>query len=93
MQDTSTYYDCWITLQTALKIDVSNLFYKITLVWLDSSLWVYMYTSPQMKTYTAADSVTLCTYSWDELQLSQLGQTIPSSYFNEAINKCLTMPS
>ncbi len=37
-QDTSTYYDCWITLQTAFKIAASNLYCKITLVWLDSSL-------------------------------------------------------
>ncbi len=29
-----------ITLQTALKIDASNLYCKITLVWLDSSLSV-----------------------------------------------------
>ncbi len=35
-QDTSTYYDCWITLQTALKIADSNLYCKITLDWLDS---------------------------------------------------------
>ncbi len=28
------------TLQTALKIDASNLYCKITLVWLDSSLGV-----------------------------------------------------
>ncbi len=40
MQDKSTYYDSWITLQTALKIDASNLYCKITLVWLDSSLSV-----------------------------------------------------
>ncbi len=39
-QDKRTYYDCWITLQTALKIDASNLYCKITLVWLDSSLSV-----------------------------------------------------
>ncbi len=36
----NTYYDCWITLQTALKIDACNLYCKITLVWLDSSLRV-----------------------------------------------------
>ncbi len=30
----------WITLQIALKIDASNLYCKITLVWLDSSLGV-----------------------------------------------------
>ncbi len=39
-QDKSTYYDCWITLQTALKIAASNLSCKIILVWLDSSLSV-----------------------------------------------------
>ncbi len=39
-QDKSTYHDCWITLQTALKIAASNLYCKITLVWLDSSLSV-----------------------------------------------------
>ncbi len=39
-QDKSAYYDCWITLQTTLKIAASNLYYKITLVWLDSSLSV-----------------------------------------------------
>ncbi len=39
-QDKSTSYDCWITQQTALKIAVSNLYCKITLVWLDSSLSV-----------------------------------------------------
>ncbi len=39
-QDKSTYYDCWITLQSALKIAASNLYCKITLVWLDSSLSV-----------------------------------------------------
>ncbi len=39
-QDKSTYYDCWITLQTALKIAASNLYCKITLVWMDSSLSV-----------------------------------------------------
>ncbi len=39
-QDKSTYDDCWITLQTALKIVGSNLYCKITLVWLDSSLSV-----------------------------------------------------
>ncbi len=36
----NTYYDCSITLQTALKIAVMNLYCKITLVWLDSSLSV-----------------------------------------------------
>ncbi len=36
----STYYDCWITLQTVLKIATSNFYCKITLVWLDSSLSV-----------------------------------------------------
>ncbi len=40
MQDKSTYYDCLITLQTALKNAASNLYCKITLVWLDSSLSV-----------------------------------------------------
>ncbi len=39
-QDKSTYYDCWITRQTALKIAASNLYCKITLVWLNSSLSV-----------------------------------------------------
>ncbi len=39
-QDKATYYDCWITLQTALKIAASNLYCKITLVWLESSLSV-----------------------------------------------------
>ncbi len=33
----STYYDCWITLQTALKIAASNLYCKIT--W--TPLWVW----------------------------------------------------
>ncbi len=42
-QDKSTYYDYWITLQTALKIAASNLYCKITLVWLDSSLSVVSY--------------------------------------------------
>ncbi len=37
-QDKSTYYDCWNTPQTALKIAASNLYGKIILVWLDSSL-------------------------------------------------------
>ncbi len=37
-QDKSTYYVSWITLQTALKIAGSNLYCKIILVWLDSSL-------------------------------------------------------
>ncbi len=36
----NAYYNCWITLQTALKIAASNLNCKITLVWLDSSLSV-----------------------------------------------------
>ncbi len=36
-QVNSTYYDCWITLQTALKITASNLYSKIT--W--TLLWVY----------------------------------------------------
>ncbi len=40
-QDKSTYYDCWIILQTALKIAASNLYCKITLVCLDSSLSAY----------------------------------------------------
>ncbi len=40
LQDKSTYYDCWITLQTSLKIAASNLYCKITLFWLDSSLSV-----------------------------------------------------
>ncbi len=40
MHDNSAYYDCWITLQIALKIAASNLYCKITLVWLDSSLSV-----------------------------------------------------
>ncbi len=39
-QDKSTYYDCSITLQTAVKIAASNVYCKITLVWLDSSLSV-----------------------------------------------------
>ncbi len=39
-QDKSTYYDCWITIQTSLKIAANNLYCKITLVWLDSSLSV-----------------------------------------------------
>ncbi len=39
-QDKSTYYDCWITLQTALIIAASNLYCKTTLVWLNSSLSV-----------------------------------------------------
>ncbi len=39
-QDERTYYDCWITLQTALKIAANNLYCKITFVWLDSSLSV-----------------------------------------------------
>ncbi len=50
--DKTTYYDCWITLKTALKIVVSNLYCKITLVWLDYSLsvvanptYVYMWWS------------------------------------------------
>ncbi len=37
-QDKRTYYDCWITLQSALKIAASNMYCKITLVWLDTSL-------------------------------------------------------
>ncbi len=45
-QDKSTYYDCWITLQTALKIAASNLYCKITLVWLSSSLIVQYHTTP-----------------------------------------------
>ncbi len=40
-QDKSTYYDCWITLQIAFKIAASNLYCKITLIWLDSSLSVH----------------------------------------------------
>ncbi len=36
----NTYYDCWITLQTTLKIDASDLYCKITLIWLASSLSV-----------------------------------------------------
>ncbi len=39
-QDKSIYCDCWITLQTALKSAASNLYCKITLVSLDSSLSV-----------------------------------------------------
>ncbi len=37
----NTYYDCWIILQTALKIADSNLYCKIRLVWLDSSPSAY----------------------------------------------------
>ncbi len=37
-QDRSAYYDYWIILQIALKIAASNLYCKITLVWLNSSL-------------------------------------------------------
>ncbi len=40
-QDKRTYYDSWIALQTALKIAAYNLYCKITLVWLDSSLSVH----------------------------------------------------
>ncbi len=40
-QDKSTYYDSWITIQTVLKIAASNLYCKITLVWLDFSLSVW----------------------------------------------------
>ncbi len=46
-QDKSTYYDCWITLKTAPKIAVSNLYCKITLVWLDSSLSAGCFTNWQ----------------------------------------------
>ncbi len=45
-QDKSTYYDCWITLQTAPKIATSNLYCNITLVWLDSSLSVHLQFNP-----------------------------------------------
>ncbi len=38
--DKSIYYDCWITLKTAPQIAASNLYCKITFVWLDSSLSV-----------------------------------------------------
>ncbi len=34
------YYDCWNTLQIALTIDASNLYYKITLAGLAFSLSV-----------------------------------------------------
>ncbi len=38
-QDNSTYHDCWITIQTTLKIAASNFYCKIT--W--TLLWVYIY--------------------------------------------------
>ncbi len=45
-----------MTLQTALKIDASNLYCKITLVWLDSSLSVPLSTL-QQKTTISKDCV------------------------------------
>ncbi len=45
-QDKSTYYDCWITPLTALKISARNLYCKITLVLLDffectCNIWIW----------------------------------------------------
>ncbi len=65
-QDKSTYYDCWITLQTALKIAASNLYCKIILVWLDSSLSVVLLSQEEATivcfTYFINKPIYLCAF-------------------------------
>ncbi len=82
-QDKSTHYYCWITIQNALKIATSNLYCKITLVWLDSSLIAVSLTYTMHYSFYAKSE--MCIFPITKLNATCL--TVGSVLFKQLLNR------